>query len=73
MKHIVGVLVLVVALAVLAVPRQTASPEPAPQASNDSPRSPSTKATSHARHVSKHRAGNHHRRPARRRRATTRK
>jgi len=63
MKHIIGVLVLVVAPAVLAVPRQTASPEPAPQASNDSPRSPSTKATSHARHVSKHRAGNHHRRP----------
>jgi len=63
MNHIVGVLVLVLAPAVFAAPRQTTLAEPAPLASNDSARSPSSKATSHARHVRKHRAGNHHHRP----------
>jgi hypothetical protein len=63
MKHIVGVLVLVLAPAVFAAPSQTTSAEPAPQASNDSPRSPSSKTTSHARHVRRHRDGSHHRRP----------
>jgi hypothetical protein len=63
MKHIVGLLVLVLAPAVFAARSQTTSAEPAPQASNDSPRSPSTKTTSHARHVRRHRDGSHHRRP----------
>ena len=63
MKPIVGVLMLFLAPAVFAAPRQTTPAEPASQASNDSPRSPSTKATSRAHHVRKHRDGSHHRRP----------
>lgn len=63
MKHIVSVLVLVLAPVVFAAPVQTASPEPVPQANSGSARSTSNKAVSHDRHVHKHRAGNHHRRP----------
>ena len=61
MKEIV--LMFVLALAVFAAPRQTAAAaHPASQASNDSARSPSSKATSHDRHVHRHRSGNHHHR-----------
>jgi len=60
MKEIV--LMFVLALAVFAAPRQTTAAEPASQASNDSARSPSSKATSHDRHVHRHRSGNHHHR-----------
>jgi FlaG/FlaF family flagellin (archaellin) len=63
MKHIVGVLVLVAVSAVFAAPRQTTSAEPTPQTNNDSAHSSAGKATSHARHVRKHRGGNHHHRP----------
>ena len=63
MKHIVTVLVLGLAPAVFAAPMQTASAGPVPQASSDSGRSTSGKASSHDRHVRKHRAGNHHHRP----------
>lgn len=63
MKHIVSVLALVLAPAVLAAPLQSQSAQPAPQTNNDSARSPSSKATSHDRHMRKHRAGNHHHRP----------
>jgi hypothetical protein len=63
MEYVVSVLVLALAPAVFAAPIQTASVEPVPQASSDSARSTSSKATSHDRHVRKHRAGNHHRRP----------
>ena len=63
MKQIVSVLVLVLAPAVSGAPRQTTPAEPVPQANSDSARSTSSKATSHDRHVRKHRAGNHHHRP----------
>ena len=63
MKQIVSVMVLVLAPAVLAAPRQTTPAEPAPQANSNGAHSSSSKATSRDRHVRKHRAGNHHRRP----------
>jgi Ni/Co efflux regulator RcnB len=63
MKHIVSILVLVLAPVVFAAPMQTASAERVPQTSSDSARSSPSKATSHDRHVRKHRAGNHHHRP----------
>ncbi|HXN54024.1 MAG TPA: hypothetical protein VN943_18990 [Candidatus Acidoferrum sp.] len=62
MKQIVSVLLLGLAPAVFAVSKQRAPADPAPQASNDSARSSSSKATSHDRHVRKHRASNHHHR-----------
>jgi hypothetical protein len=60
MKQIVIVLLLVPAPAVSGAPRQTTPAEPVPQANSDSARSTSSKATSHDRHVRRHRAGNHH-------------
>jgi hypothetical protein len=63
MKHIVAVLVLVLTPAIFAAPRQTTPAEPDPQANSDGARSASSKATSHDRHVRKHRAGNRHHRP----------
>jgi len=63
MKHSVHVLVLVLAPAVFAAPKQAAPAELVPQASNDSARSTVGKATSHARPARKHRDGTHHRRP----------
>jgi hypothetical protein len=62
-KRIASVLVLVLTPAVFGERMQTASAQPAPQANSDGARSASSKATSHDRHVRKHRAGNHHRRP----------
>ena len=62
MKHSVSVLVLIMAPAVFAAPKQAAPAEAVPQASNDSARSTAGKASSHAR-PRKHRDGNHHRRP----------
>jgi hypothetical protein len=63
MKQLFSVFVLVMAPAVFAAPAQTAPTEAAPQANIDARRSPSGKATSHDRHMRKHRAGNHlHRR-----------
>jgi hypothetical protein len=55
--------VLFMAPAVCAAPKQAAPAETVPQASNDSARSTAGKATSHARPARKHRDGNHHRRP----------
>jgi hypothetical protein len=62
MKQIFSVVVLVLAPAVFGAPRQTPPLEPAPQASNDSARSTSSKATSHDRHMRRHRASSHHHR-----------
>ncbi len=62
MKHIVSILVLVLAPAVFAAPMQTASAERVPQTSRDSARSTPGKATSHDHHARKQRAGNHHHR-----------
>jgi hypothetical protein len=62
MRKMVSVLVFVLAPAVFAAPRQSVPAEPTSQASNDGPRSTSNRATSHDRHVRKHRAGNHHHR-----------
>jgi len=61
MKQIASVLILALAPVVLAAPRQTPAADPAPQASNDSPRSSSSRATSHDRHARKHRASSHRR------------
>jgi hypothetical protein len=63
MKHNVCILVLCMAPAVFAAPKQAAPAELVPQASNDSARSTAGKAASHGRPVRKHRDGNHHRRP----------
>jgi hypothetical protein len=63
MKRFVSLLVLFLAPTVFAASMQATPAEPGPQASNDSARSPSGRATSHDRHARKHRAGNHHRRP----------
>ena len=63
MKQIVSVLVLVLAPAVFAAPRQTTPAEPVPQANSDTARSTSGKGPSHDRHVRNHRAGNRHHRP----------
>ncbi len=63
MKQIVSVLALALMPAVFAAPWQAAPAEPVPQANSDSARSTSSKATSHDRHVRKHRTGNHHHRP----------
>jgi len=63
MNRFVSVLVLFLAPTVFAASMQATPAEPAPQASNDSARSPSGRATSHDRHARKHRASNHHRRP----------
>jgi hypothetical protein len=63
MKHVIGILVLVLALAVFAGAKQSSSAEPAPQGSSDGARATAGKATSHARHARKQRSGNHHRRP----------
>jgi len=46
-----------------AAPWQTTPAEPDPQANSEGARSASSKATSHDRHVRKHRAGNRHHRP----------
>ena len=63
MKRLVSILVLVLAPGVFAARVQAASPEPAPQANRGSAHSTSSKATSHNRHLSKHRASNQHHRP----------
>jgi len=63
MKHIVNVLVLFLAPAVFSAPMQAASAEPAAQTNRDRAHSTSSNATSHNRHVHKHRAGNQHHRP----------
>jgi hypothetical protein len=61
MKQIASILVLALAPALFAAPRQAAQ-DPATQAGNDSPSSSSSRTTSHARHARKHRASNHHHR-----------
>jgi Ni/Co efflux regulator RcnB len=61
MKQMASILVLALAPALFAAPRQAAQ-DPATQAGSDSPSSPSSRATSHDRHARKHRAGNHHHR-----------
>jgi hypothetical protein len=63
MKQFASILVLTLAPAVFAAPRQTTPENPAPLTSNDdTPRSSSGRATSHDRHARKHRTSNHHHR-----------
>lgn len=61
MKQIASILVMALAPALFAAPRQAAQ-DPAPQAGSDSPFSSSSRATSHARHGRRHRMSNHHHR-----------
>jgi hypothetical protein len=63
MKYVFCLWALALAPALFAAPVQAPTAEPAAQASTDNPRSPSGKATSHDRHMRKHRNGNHHHRP----------
>jgi Ni/Co efflux regulator RcnB len=62
MKQMVCVLVFVLAPTVFAAPLQTVPAESASQASRDSVRSTSNRATSHDRHMRNHRTGNRHHR-----------
>jgi hypothetical protein len=62
MKFLLSSLTLLLAPTLFAAPIQSTAPEPTPQTSIDTPRSPSGKATSHDRHMRKHRVGNHHHR-----------
>jgi hypothetical protein len=62
MKQIVAIFALILAPAVFAAQSQEPSADSAPQASNHSAGSTSSKATSHDRHARKHHASGHHHR-----------
>jgi hypothetical protein len=62
MKQVAIILLLCVTPALFAQPKQTPSSDAVPQATDNTPRSPSGQATAHDRHTRKHRAGHHHRR-----------
>jgi Ni/Co efflux regulator RcnB len=59
MKHILSILVLAAAPAVLAAAMQAPERGDTPQIASDSARSQSDRSTSHDRHMRKHRTTNH--------------
>jgi hypothetical protein len=63
MNHILSILVLAAAPAVLAAAVQSPDRTDTPQTTSDSARSQSGRSTSHDRHMRKHRTANHHHRP----------
>ena len=63
MKYVFYLWAFALVPAQLAASVQTPPTEPASQANADNLRSSSGKATSHDRHMRKHRTGNHHHRP----------
>jgi hypothetical protein len=62
MKQIVGIFALVLAPSIFGGPRQEPPADPLPLASSHDAGSTSSKATSHDRHMRKHRASSHHHR-----------
>jgi hypothetical protein len=63
MNHILSILVLAAAPALLAAAVQSPSRPDTAQTTGDTTRSQPSRSTSHDRHMRKHRTTNHHRRP----------